>query len=351
MKSIAVITLATLAIIHPSAAIRAEPNAAAPRLDDSLKDLNGKVVKLFDEPIRDPSVCRGPDGAYYLTGTSEPFWGFNNENGIRVWKSLDLVKWEPLGTVWRYGGSPWHKPYLEAKKPLWAPEIHYLKGTFWLTYSMPGWQQGDHFENCGSGLLKSTTGKPEGPYADVSPTERLGDEIDASLFEDDDGSVYFLWHRGMIRKLKPDLSGPAEPMRKLTLSVPDPDPGHHTGLCAMVHGRDSFDHIGYEGVFLLKIGDTYVLSGSDQFEGKYTCWIATSKSIYGPYGARYPAIPFGGHNMFFKDQDSNWWSTIFNGPINERPCILPVDIRSNGQVSLRATTTTTPVPAKRDNPR
>ena len=95
--------------------------------------------KLMDTPLRDPSICLGPDGTYYLTGTSEPFWGFNNENGIRVWKSRDMVTWEPLGTVWRYGGSPWHEKYLEAKKPLWAPEIHYLKGTFWLTYSMPGW--------------------------------------------------------------------------------------------------------------------------------------------------------------------------------------------------------------------
>ncbi|MCX6926445.1 MAG: hypothetical protein NT154_25040 [Verrucomicrobia bacterium] len=39
--------------------------------------------------------------------------------------------------------------------------------------------------------------------------------------------------------------------------------------------------------------------------------------------------------MFFKDKDSRWWSTMFNGSINEKPCILPVDIQGNGQVSLR----------------
>ncbi len=337
-------TAMMMAAIGLTLSVRAEEKpkenqatTAVPTLSNSLKDLKGKVRLLFDEPLRDPSVCLGPDGTYYLTGTSEPFWGFNNQNGIRVWKSKDLVKWEPLGTVWRYGESPWHKPYLDAKKPLWAPEIHYKKGTFWLTYGMPGWQKGDHFENCGSGLLKSTSGKPQGPYVDVSPGERLGDEIDASLFEDDDGALYFVWHRGMIRKLKPDLSGPAEPMRKLTLSVADPDPGHHTGWCAMVHGRNSFDHIGYEGAFLFKVGDTYMLSGSDHYDGgKYTCWIATSKSVYGPYSARYPAIPFGGHNMFFKDTGGKWWSTIFNGPINERPCLLPVTIEFNGQVILRS---------------
>lgn len=84
--------------------------------------------KLMDTPLRDTSVCRGPDGAWYLTGTVEPFWAYNE--GIKVWKSADLEHWEPLGFVWKYGGSPWHKRYREAKKPLWAPEIHYLKGTF-----------------------------------------------------------------------------------------------------------------------------------------------------------------------------------------------------------------------------
>ena len=340
MGHAAFVTLLALAI---AVSVRAEDSVTSPgtldptpTVSDSLKDLEGKVRMLFDEPVRDPSVCLGPDGTYYLTGTSEPFWGFNNTKGIRVWRSRDMAEWEPLGTVWRYGESPWHQRYLDARKPLWAPEIHYKKGTFWLTYSMPGWQVEDHFEHCGSGLLRSATGKPEGPYVDIWPDQPLGDEIDASLFEDDDGSLYFVWHCGKIRKLKPDGSGPDGPTRLLALSVPDPDPGHHSNLCRMIHGPDSFNHIGYEGAFLLKIGDTYILSGSDSYDGgKYTCWIATSKSLYGPYGARYPAIPFGGHNMFFQDKAGDWWSTIFNGPIHERPCVLPVSIQHNGQVTFR----------------
>lgn len=309
---------------------------------DCLINLEGKVILLLDVPMRDPCVCLGPDGIYYLTGTSEPFWSYNNENGIRLWRSKDLIHWESLGTVWRYGNSPWHKPYLEARKPLWAPEIHYMKGTFWLTYSLPGWQKENRFENSGSGLLKSISGKPEGPYIDVSPYEPLGDEIDASLFEDDDGTVYFVWHCGKIRKLKADMSGPAEPIRKLTLSVPDPDPTHHSHLCKMIHGPESFDHIGYEGAFLFKINHTYILSAADEFDGKYTCWIATSKNIYGPYSARYPAIPYGGHNMFFKDIEGQWWSTIFNGPIRERPGILPINIDNNGQITYRPLKTSWP---------
>lgn len=301
--------------------------ASAPKMSESMHDLDKAVRLLFDEYVRDPSLCLGPDGTYYLTGTT------SGQNCIRLWKSKDLARWERLDFEWRYGDSPWHQNYKAKGCPLWAPEVHYKKGTFWLTYSMPTYT-GD-FKDSGSGLLKSATRKPEGPYVDVSPSERLGDEIDASLFEDSDGSVYFVWHCGKIRRMKPDMSGPAEPGRKLTLAVPDPDPAHHSDLCPKIHGPNSFDHIGYEGVFLLKIGDTYLLTGSDAYDGKYTCWAATSKSIYGPYSARYPAIPYGGHNVFFQDKAGQWWSTIFNGPVFEKPAILPVAIEANGQIALR----------------
>jgi xylan 1,4-beta-xylosidase len=287
---------------------------------------------LMDTPLRDTSICRGPDGTWYLTGTVEPFWGFNE--GIKVWKSKDLQKWEPLGFVWKYGGSPWHKPYFDAKKPLWAPEIHYLLGTFWLTYSLPGWDGTGKTSGCG--LLKSTSGKPEGPYQDMHPSERLGDEIDASLFQDDDGSVYFLWHCGKIAKMKADMSGFAEPYRWLKTTVPDPDPKRHSGLCEGIFGKGSFDHVGYEGMFLFKANGRYLLACSENIEGRYSCIIATAKSIYGPYGERYEAIPHGGHNAFFKDGKGGLWSTFFGSddgaPWQERPGILPVHFDSRGRV-------------------
>jgi beta-xylosidase len=120
---------------------------------------------------------------------------------------------------------------------------------------MPGWD--GTAKTSGSGLLKSTTGKPEGPYADMQPAERMGDEIDASLFEDDDGAVYFLWHSGKIARLKPDMSGLAEPYHWLKTTVSDPNPKHHSGLCAGIFGKDSFDHVGYEGMFLFKRAGRY----------------------------------------------------------------------------------------------
>ncbi len=288
--------------------------------------------RLMDTPLRDPSICRGPDATWYLTGTVEPFWGYNE--GIQVWKSSNLTNWTPLGMVWRYGTSIWHKPYLEAKKPLWAPEIHYLKNTFWLTYSMPGWD--GTAKTSGSGLLKSTSGQVEGPYVDMHPEERLGDEIDASLFEDTDGSVYFLWHSGKIARLKPDLSGLAEPYHWLKAGASDPDPKHHSSLCAGIFGTNSLDHVGYEGMFLFKTNGRYYLSCAENFEGRYSCAVAISSNLLGPYSPRYEAIRHGGHNMFFPDAGGRWWSTYFGSdglaPWRERAGILPVRFDVTGEV-------------------
>lgn len=293
--------------------------------------------KLMDTPLRDTSVCRGPNGTWYLTGTVEPFWAFNE--GIKVWKSKDFVTWEPLGYVWKYGASPWHEKFLQARKPLWAPEIHYLKGTFWLTYSLPGYD--GTAKTSGSGLLKSTSGRPEGPYEDVQPGERMGDEIDASLFQDDDGSVYFLWHSGKIARMKPDMSGLAEPYRWLKSAVSDPDPKHHSSLCEGIFGAGSFDHVGYEGMFIFKDRGLYHLACADHKDGRYSCYIATATNLFGPYGARYEAVPHGGHNMFFRDAKGDWWSTYFgsdnSAPWRERAGILPVEFDASNR--LRPATT------------
>lgn len=90
---------------------------------------------LFDYPVRDTCICLGPDGWYYLTGTTgHPTWWQTNE-GIRVWKSKDLQTWKPLGLVWSIEkNGTWQKKVVKGRRAIWAPEIHYLKGTFWLAY-------------------------------------------------------------------------------------------------------------------------------------------------------------------------------------------------------------------------
>lgn len=280
------------------------------------------VKPLFEGALRDPSICIGPDGTYYLTGTSAnnpagsrdtTGWWFVNE-GIRIWKSKDLNRWEPLGLIWSLDkDAAWAKNFKTGKgakrRALWAPEIHYIKGTFWLTYSM-------NYGGCG--LLKSTTGKAEGPYKDVKTDGPLTNgRIDASLFQDDDGKVYFIYQNGLIARMNDDMTGFTEEPKLLT-------PANN-------------NQVGFEGAFLTKYNGKYILicaeSNKNNGVSTYDCMSAVADNIYGPYGDRYLAIPHGGHNMIFKTKEGKWMSTFFGSDgtaiFSEKPGILSIEFSSD----------------------
>lgn len=280
------------------------------------------IQPLFNHAVRDTSVCIGPDGTYYLTGTTadnpsgshdETSWWYVNE-GIRLWQSNDLKQWKPLGLVWSLEkDATWAKVFKTYGKnktrarAVWAPEIHYLKGNFWLTYSM-------NYRGCG--LLKSISGKAEGPYVDVKTDGPLTGEIDASLFQDEDGNVYWIIQNGKIALMRDDMTGLAEEPRLLK-------PANHM-------------QVGFEGAFLTKYKEKYVLICAEVNPGRtYDCMAAVSDNLYGPYSDRYLAIAHAGHNMLFKDLDGRWMSTFFgNSPhaaFREKPGILPIAFDKEGR--------------------
>ena len=298
------------ALVILAAAIHAVLAQAAPQ--EALP----AIKPLFDFPVRDTCICLGPEGIYYLTGTTgHPTWWQSNE-GIRAWKSKDLKNWEPLGLVWSFEkNATWQKVRTDKAgrltRAIWAPELHYFKDTFWIAYCV---------NYGGTGVLKSTSGKAEGPYVDIKPDGPLTGAIDASLFADDDGKVYFVWQNGMIARLKDDMSGLAETPRQLKPA--------------------NFARVGFEGAFLTKINGRYCLVCAE-FNGKgrdrtYDCMAAGAEHVYGPYGDRYLAIPHGGHNMLFADRQGAWWSTLFGNdptaPFRERPAILKIERDSAGRI-------------------
>jgi xylan 1,4-beta-xylosidase len=264
-----------------------------------------RLRPLFDYPLRDTCVCLGPDDTYYLSGTTgHPTWWKTNE-GVRLWKSKDLRTWEPLGLVWSFEKNrTWQKKQGE-NQAIWAPEIHYFNGAFWIAYCV---------NYGGTGILKSSTGRAEGPYVDVKPDGPLTDEIDASLFRDDDGRVYFVYQNGKIARMKDDMSGLAQ---EPTLLKPA-----------------NAGQVGFEGAFLFKANGRYYLSCADFIDDRYHCYVASSDRLYGPYGNRCLAVPHGGHNMFFKDAKGQWWSTFFgndvDAPFKERPGLLPIEFGADG---------------------
>jgi len=326
-------------------------NPTAP-VDDPALQVPKTVAPLFDTWMRDTYVTLAADGHYYLTGTTAApgkshCWDWND--GIHLWRSDDLHHWEHLGLVWSLDrDATWQKiPVIvepgqispardvldEKRRAVWAPEIRYVKGskTWVIVACMNGGK--------GSFVLRSTSGKPEGPYVNIAGNADgpLFDNIDGSLFEDDDGAVYFVGHNHFVARMKADLSGLAEPLRQLAESSYEPEP-YAEG--AYIFKHDGKYHLVQTYWSFKKPDGRYSYLGpqyNHPSRHSYDVIVASADHIYGPYGLRYTAVVEGGHNNFFQDKGGRWWSTMFGNPRGAsaaiatflcRPALVPLKYES-----------------------
>ena len=287
-----------------------------------------QITPLVNAQIRDAVICIGHDKRYYMTGsTGDDIWHKND--GVELWVSDDLRQWDYMGLIWSFEKEgTWQKDWRfhrHAVRALWAPEIHFVKGNYFITLSMP---PGDR------GLLKSATGRPEGPYINALAIDgRWLTDIDASLFEDEDGTVYVLYGGGMIARMKEDMSSMAEAPRKPVLIAPDTIPSHHASSCST---RRQCSDIGHEGAYMFKRNGLYYLTAADTYEGRYSSMVAISENIYGPYRLRHEAVPCSGGTSYFKDHEGRWWCTYFGNDnqshFREMPGMIHVDFTAAGLI-------------------
>lgn len=127
------------------------------------------------------------NGEYYAYGTV-PL----GELAVPVLHSRDLVDWRPLDDALIL--------YDDALEALWAPEIAYSNGTFYMYYSAGG------EEGQGHQLRVATASRPTGPFEDsgtvLTPDDSFA--VDAHPFRDDDGQWYLYYCRDF---LEPDEDG------------------------------------------------------------------------------------------------------------------------------------------------
>lgn len=296
-----------------------------------------RVTALLDVPLRDTAITRVEREVngqkvvrFYLTGTAATILpdgreDFTNNDGIYLWESPDLKSWKFLGKVFgiseleikpyssnplRYFGTPPDTLEPHYIRGLFAPEIHFIKGTFWGTYSI---------NRQWNGLLKSVTGNPEGPYENVGLITTWG--TDPSLFQDDDGTVYWLMGGGWIARMKEDMSGLAEELR----------------LIRPYDEQKSFGEqvpwAGRSGAFMFKRNGRYYLCAADIYERFgvpcYDTFVACGTSLDKPFGPRCLAVPHGGQVTMFEGPDGRWYST-FSGvdsraALKNRPAIVPLE--------------------------
>ena len=128
----------------------------------------------------DPSFIRVGDTYYIANSTFEWF------PGVRLHESKDLVHWNllpsPLSTTTLLDmkGNP-------ASGGIWAPDLSYADGKFWLIYTDVKVTEGA-FKDMTNYL--TTAEDIHGPWTDPIRVNGVG--FDASLFHDDDGRKYLV---------------------------------------------------------------------------------------------------------------------------------------------------------------
>ncbi len=123
--------------------------------------------------VADPFILKW-NGEYYLYATGDP---------IMAYHSRDLVHWDTIGGVLRSNPTPgaWNQG------DVWAPEVLYRNGTFYLYYTASkvsrDWRVGEYARRVGVAVAES----PRGPFVDSGRPVTPYWTIDGDVFRDPDG--------------------------------------------------------------------------------------------------------------------------------------------------------------------
>ncbi|MFG2025925.1 family 43 glycosylhydrolase [Streptomyces sp. NPDC048825] len=141
------------------------------------------VVDTFPDPV----TIRGKDGLWYAYGTQNPVFQSKGEKGERIvpiLRSADMVRWEYAGEVFTPATQPdWH-----GGSRLWAPDVRYIDGRYYLYYSVP--------DRNTIGVATAPT--PTGSWTDQGPVMKASSgcptgNIDPAQFTDNGGQSYMYW--------------------------------------------------------------------------------------------------------------------------------------------------------------
>lgn len=307
---------------------RAYPVAPWGEADSGSAVKSGKlpaIRPIWNAHIRDTIVCLGGDGFYYMTGTTgDNCWAVND--GVELWRSRDLKAWDYMGLVWSIDREgTWEKNWTARAgvpfRALWAPEIHFLGGNFYICHCISG---------VGIGVLKSTTGRAEGPYVHALSDAPIKGGIDSTLFEAADGKVYLSWGAATkVREIKPDFSDFAGDWQDLVFDDSGVDP-------RAAKASKPVRRVGFEGATFFRANGKYYVGACNKDEGRYSFWFASSDNLLGPYAGRHEGPPGGGGGNLFRDKTGRWWQTFFGNddqmPFREKPGLIAIEFDVAGRV-------------------
>ena len=203
---------------------------------------------------------------WFCTGTSYPIWTGSNP-GVRLLVSDDLLHWSQHS--WLIDASK-----LSADCPyngrFWAPEIHFIKGKYWLTVNSGKVTKEDPKGMSTHSIWLFSSPEITGPYNLVNGPLTNQYNNDATLFEDDDGKTYLYCSGNGLFQAPIDLEtgkliGPIEKF-----------------LVKRSPGNPDWMFGGIEGPFIAKREGTYFMFFSTWTRG-YVLGLLKSKTPLGPW--------------------------------------------------------------------
>lgn len=229
----------------------------------SLFVLSGVSVNA-QNPISPPGIYFADPSAHvfkgklYLYGSLDESCEYWCSRKHHILSTNDMKKWKVHENVFTSDGENDEVSYND--QLLFAPDCAFRNDTFYLYYCQP-----DRLTAEGV----ATSVKPEGPFSNGQVLNVFDfQQIDPSLFIDDDGSAYYLWGQFSLKmaRMNPDMRS----LDKSTL-------------------KDSIitesQHFFHEGAFLTKRNGLYYLVYADLSRSEMPTCIgySTSESPFGPY--------------------------------------------------------------------
>ncbi|WP_325891779.1 glycoside hydrolase family 43 protein [Grimontia sp. NTOU-MAR1] len=231
-------------------------------------DSNSHNPVISESNLADPHVIKH-NGVYYMYPTSN---GRGSPARLYVYSSSDLRNWTKHNVAFSKGVNE-----------LWAPDVFYHEATdtFYMYYT-----QSNSYTDIKIGIATSKT--PYGPFDDKGI---LTDGIDAHVFQDDDGQIYFYWTKapagflgqGPIAVRKMDPLSPTRFIGEEKIVI-RANQGWENIFTGSPEAMFKFMPI-TEGAFIVKRNGTYYMLYSGGFFASvnYSTGYATSNSPMGDF--------------------------------------------------------------------
>ncbi|MFD7919416.1 family 43 glycosylhydrolase [Streptomyces sp. NPDC059740] len=263
-------------------------------------------------------------------------WKLADTTGIRpgaergkVWSPEFAGENRPGRTVVAPWQEYWHDEEFGKRGQVWAPEVHYFRGTWYIVACM-----GDHSRKVGSFMLVSEGGV-EGPYRLVrgSLDKPFGDpvaggpdfvepgayhHIDGGLYSEGD-DAWLVLHNDLYAKFRDDMEDltTTTNLPRFRQTPYSPEPYLEGAYVFRYGGRYYLVQAAWDRTSIASDGsprNAYDPPGEGRVQYQYDAVCAVSDSFEGPYSERWTAGVGAGHNNFFVDHLGRLWATFFRNP-------------------------------------